>query len=222
MDRWEDWRDKKVLISILCIFALLGLIFIICFIFKSDNSEMQVEETEVSVYVEPSYIETEVMYLKHKSDVYKVVNIKEDTSVGRTTVEIRLNDEYYGESTYADSNKAYELIDFSMVASDEEHLSFEHIADKALEEGLVYEISNDEAKLFVNGLLSDGYIIDTQVATNVYNDIYLSNESEGIYYRIIIVNNQNTMLLSELDELVIDTDSILELNKGEVSNEQKD
>lgn len=113
---------------------------------------------------------------------------EEENSSEITNVEVSLN-----------SNTVYE-----------EYISFENIEEKAVEEGLLYETDLDTNIKFVNSLLSDGYELETQISTSVYNDIYLVGKDNS--FRIVIALNKPLMIISEITDLEIDIDKILNIH----------
>lgn len=87
-------------------------------------------------------------------------------------------------------------------------IDFLSISDKAVSEELIYRLDRSTIINFINTLLNNGYEINTQIATNTYNELYLENKMESHFYRVIILNGQNLMIISEIDNL-----SGLDINK---------
>lgn len=89
------------------------------------------------------------------------------------------------------------------------YIGFEDIASKAVEEGTLYQTDLDTNIQFVNSLLSDGYELNTQISTSVYNDLYLIGQDNNL--RIVIALNKPLMIISEMEEIDVDIYSILNI-----------
>lgn len=89
------------------------------------------------------------------------------------------------------------------------YIGFEDIASKAVEEGTLYQTDLDTNIQFVNSLLSEGYELNTQISTSVYNDLYLIGQDNNL--RIVIALNKPLMIISEMEEIDVDIYSILNI-----------
>lgn len=87
-------------------------------------------------------------------------------------------------------------------------IDFLSISDKAVSDELIYRLDRTTIINFINTLLNNNYEINTQIATNTYNELYLENKMEKHFYRVIILNGQNLMIISEIENL-----SGLDINK---------
>lgn len=148
-----------------------------------------------------------VLILQTKEEEYRLVKDMKDgiTRVYKDDVEI-------GTSDYeATNSESAQFINLEPIGEtfDSSGLEYKQIAD-----GLVYQISNSQTREYLQNFYDDGYELDTQIATSIYNEIYLKNEAEKSYYRIIVVNNLDLMLVSELDDLsMLDRQNILQIRE---------
>lgn len=175
--------------------------------------------------------EVEVMRILHLTDIY---------SIRQTTASnykhIYKNNNFIGESVYTPANSEkvimYDLS--SMQGTDEytgdgiysdEQTTYEEGSDeplnitdgisveyRAVEDGLVYQMDKIQTRLYLQTFYSEGYTLDTQIATSVYNKLYLHNVTTDSWYSIIVVNSMDLVIVSELDDFSgVDINKIMEI-----------
>jgi hypothetical protein len=157
---------------------------------ESESVEVE-EESAVELYGEP-FEETEGEAVEE--------------AVEETVEELAIEEE----ESFDDAESP---VDGSMDEEDNtEDVDFAFIDGKAISEDLVYELDKNSAIKFIQSLLNNNFVLDTQISTSTYNEYYLENSLDDEYYRIILLNNQDLMIISEIDSLDINIDSILQKN----------
>lgn len=149
-------------------------------------SESATEDIEFSTEVDPEESTEEITQVNTEE------SIEETTEV--STEEI------------TEENKIYETINDT-----NNYIGFEDIASNAVEEGTLYQTDLDTNIQFVNSLLSDGYELNTQISTSVYNDLYLTGQDNNL--RIVIALNKPLMIISDMEEIDVDIYDVLNIYK---------
>lgn len=153
-------------------------------------SESATEDIEFSTEVDPEESTEE------STEEITQVNTEEITEVS--------TEESLEEIT--EENKIYETINDT-----NNYIGFEDIASNAVEEGTLYQTDLDTNIQFVNSLLSDGYELNTQISTSVYNDLYLTGQDNNL--RIVIALNKPLMIISDMEEIDVDIYDVLNIYK---------
>lgn len=148
----------------------------------------------------------EVMILQTKEDEYKLIKDMKDGLVKVYKDEVEV-----GESLYqANNSEPAQLLNLEPITGEqfeETELEYKQIAD-----GLVFQMDTHQTREYLQMLYGEGYEIEAQIATSIYNEVYLSNEDDGSYYRIIVVNGLDLTIVSELDDLsMLDINEILQI-----------
>ena len=224
------------------IIVLLSLFFLcICWYLGRDSgiTESEIAEStggsygsgSISATKEPA-IETEILRILQGNNIYSV----RDTSASGYHY-VYVNNNFIGESLYTPANSdrvvMYDLSSLQStdeysgegVYSDEQTVENEETADepmdisdglsmeyRAVEEGLVYQMDKVQTRLYLQTLYSEGYTLDTQIATSVYNKLYLHKVETDSWYSVIVVNSMDLVIVSELDNFSgVDINKIMEI-----------
>lgn len=162
---------------------------------KSEYGSVPIEAIELD-FQQMFISESATEDIEFSTEVYTEESTEESTEVN--------TEESIEEIT--EENKIYETINDT-----NNYIGFEDIASNAVEEGTLYQTDLDTNIQFVNSLLSDGYELNTQISTSVYNDLYLTGQDNNL--RIVIALNKPLMIISDMEEIDVDIYDVLNIYK---------
>ena len=172
----------------------------------------------------------------YDGDLNQVYIITLDTDInGVEHRSIYRNYGYYGESSYNYTRDEYIDHEFITIGdtfgSSEEDapepesklISIENIEDKAIESGLVYRVTTEDAIKVINNLIQEGYNLHYKISTSDYTDVYLEDLTAlNTGLRVIFREEEDILIISEISDMSsIDIDTILQTKLTEEYNENQ-